>query len=152
MGNCSVVPSFHRTPKSSRNNARRSTVSSITNGTQLPLPRRETYVVHYNLSSSLESAFWIAIKNRRKQKVQTNRIRTTRYNILTFLPKNLFEQLHRIANIYFAILIGLNWIPVVNAISKDVNTKIDLILKHVFVSFSLDCFYTTDSYFNHHSC
>ncbi|UJR25569.1 hypothetical protein I4U23_006914 [Adineta vaga] len=67
-----------------------------------------------------ESPFWIAIKNRRKRTSQTNRIRTTRYNILTFIPKNLFEQFRRVANIYFAILIGLNWIPIVNALSKQV--------------------------------
>jgi hypothetical protein len=135
MGNCTAVPSFHRTPKSSRKNTRRSTVSSVTNGTQLPLPRRKTYVVHHNLPSPLESALWVAIKNRRKRKPQTNRIQTTRYNILTFIPKNLFEQFHRIANVYFAILIGLNWIPVVNAISKQVKTAICLILKHVFIHF-----------------
>jgi hypothetical protein len=62
----------------------------------------------------------VTIKNRRQHKPQINRIRTTRYNILTFLPKNLFEQFHRVANIYFAILIGLNWVPVINAISKAV--------------------------------
>jgi hypothetical protein len=121
MGNCAAVLSLRRPPKHSRRNARASTFSSVTTGTQLPLPRRETYVVHHNLPSSLESPLWVAIKNRRKRSPQTNRIQTTRYNILTFIPKNLFEQFHRIANVYFAILIGLNWIPIINAISKNVN-------------------------------
>jgi hypothetical protein len=121
MGNCTAVPSLRRSPNNSKRNRCPSTVSSVTTGTQVPIPRRETYVVHHNLPSPLESTLWIAIKNRRKRPLQTNRIRTTRYNILTFLPKNLFEQFHRIANIYFAILIGLNWIPIINAISKNVN-------------------------------
>lgn len=40
-----------------------------------------------------------------------NSIRTTKYSILTFLPKNLFEQFHRVAYIYFLILAGINQIP-----------------------------------------
>src|SRR5690349_13133567 len=121
MGNWTAVPTFHRTPKNPRNKQRASTVSSVITGAQLPFPTRETYVVHHNLPSSLERPLWIAIKNRRKRTPQTNRIKTTRYNILTFIPKNLFEQFHRVANIYFAILIGLNWIPVITAISRNVN-------------------------------
>ncbi|CAF4506076.1 unnamed protein product, partial [Rotaria magnacalcarata] len=77
------------------------------------------YKVYCNASSDVESSTWVAIKNRRKKpKPGTNRIKTTRYNVITFLPKNLFEQFHRVANIYFAILIGLNWVPIINAISK----------------------------------
>jgi phospholipid-translocating ATPase len=34
-----------------------------------------------------------------------NKVRTSRYTLLTFLPKNLFEQFHRIANIYFFALV-----------------------------------------------
>ncbi|CAG2111469.1 unnamed protein product, partial [Medioppia subpectinata] len=40
-----------------------------------------------------------------------NRIRTTKYTIITFLPKNLFEQFHRFANLYFLGIQVLNWIP-----------------------------------------
>ena len=40
-------------------------------------------------------------------------IRTTKYTLLTFLPRNLFEQFHRVANIYFLFIVILNWIPVV---------------------------------------
>ncbi len=120
MGNCNAVPTLRRTPKTPRSSSRRSTVSSVTTGAQLPLPKRETYVVHHNLPSPLDSPLWVAIKNRRKRTPESNQIRTTRYNILTFLPKNLFEQFHRIANIYFAVLIGLNWVPIINAVSKNV--------------------------------
>jgi len=118
MGNFVAVPSYRRTYHVAKRSARQSTT---TTHTPIPPEERGNYHVYYNLSSDIESSLWIAIKNRRKRTPQTNRIRTTRYNILTFLPKNLFEQFHRVANIYFAIVIGLNWIPIVNAISKTVN-------------------------------
>jgi hypothetical protein len=118
MGNCVAVPTFRRTYHVSK---RRNTQTSITNNTQTSAGERENYHVYCNLSSDVESSLWIAIKNRRKRTPQTNRIKTTRYNIITFLPKNLFEQFRRIANIYFAILIGLNWVPIINALSKTVN-------------------------------
>ena len=47
-------------------------------------------------------------------------IRTTKYTILTFLPKNLFEQFHRVANVYFVIIVILNWIPQISAFGKEV--------------------------------
>ncbi|KAJ1411592.1 P-type ATPase [Sesbania bispinosa] len=40
-----------------------------------------------------------------------NSIRTGKYSILTFLPKNLFEQFHRVAYIYFLIIAILNQLP-----------------------------------------
>ena len=116
MGNFLVVPSFHREPKPSKINVDQPSID-----TQSVSTDSKDYHVYYNPSPDNESSLWLAIKNRRKHTPQTNRIRTTRYNILTFLPKNIFEQFHRIANIYFAILIGLNWVPVINAISKTVN-------------------------------
>uniref|UniRef100_A0A3P9JG78 Phospholipid-transporting ATPase n=1 Tax=Oryzias latipes TaxID=8090 RepID=A0A3P9JG78_ORYLA len=43
-----------------------------------------------------------------------NRIKTTKYTVLSFLPKNLFEQFHRLANVYFVFIALLNFVPVVN--------------------------------------
>jgi len=40
-----------------------------------------------------------------------NQIRTTKYNVLTFLPKNIFEQFHRVAYIYFLFILILNQVP-----------------------------------------
>lgn len=40
-----------------------------------------------------------------------NSIRTAKYTILTFLPRNLFEQFHRIAYIYFLVIAILNQLP-----------------------------------------
>ncbi|MBA0749858.1 hypothetical protein Gogos_003736 [Gossypium gossypioides] len=40
-----------------------------------------------------------------------NSIRTGKYSILTFLPRNLFEQFHRVAYIYFLLIAVLNQLP-----------------------------------------
>lgn len=50
-----------------------------------------------------------------------NEITTNKYNWFTFLPKNLFEQFHRIANLYFIFIVCLNWIPSINAFGKEVS-------------------------------
>uniref|UniRef100_A0A8C6S6T6 P-type ATPase N-terminal domain-containing protein n=1 Tax=Neogobius melanostomus TaxID=47308 RepID=A0A8C6S6T6_9GOBI len=50
-----------------------------------------------------------------------NRIRTTKYTVLSFVPKNLFEQLHRFANIYFIFLASLNFVPVVEAFQPEIS-------------------------------
>lgn len=53
-------------------------------------------------------------------KTVNNRIRTTKYTVLSFLPKNLLEQFHRVANLYFIFIILLNWFPEINAFGKEV--------------------------------
>lgn len=40
----------------------------------------------------------------RKLPLQQNRIISTKYTLITFLPQNLFEQFRRIANFYFLIM------------------------------------------------
>ena len=40
-----------------------------------------------------------------------NGISTTKYSILTFLPKNLYEQFSRIANFYFLVTVALLYVP-----------------------------------------
>ncbi|XP_017884202.1 probable phospholipid-transporting ATPase VD isoform X1 [Ceratina calcarata] len=49
-----------------------------------------------------------------------NRVRTTKYTILSFLPRNLLEQFRRVANIYFIFIVLLNWVPAINAFGKEV--------------------------------
>lgn len=39
--------------------------------------------------------------------LQDNHIKTSKYNVLTFLPINLFEQFQRVANAYFLVLLIL---------------------------------------------
>lgn len=41
----------------------------------------------------------------------SNSIRTSKYSVLTFLPRNLFEQFHRVAYVYFLIIAVLNQLP-----------------------------------------
>ncbi|KAK2717920.1 hypothetical protein QYM36_006646 [Artemia franciscana] len=49
----------------------------------------------------------------------TNEVSTTKYTLLTFLPKNLWEQFHRFANLYFLFIVFLNWVPAINAFGKE---------------------------------
>ncbi|KAM8975469.1 phospholipid-transporting ATPase VA [Pelodytes ibericus] len=48
-----------------------------------------------------------------------NSIKTTKYTALSFLPKNLFEQFHRLANVYFVFIALLNFVPAVNAFKPE---------------------------------
>ncbi|XP_032153697.1 probable phospholipid-transporting ATPase IM isoform X9 [Sapajus apella] len=48
---------------------------------------------------------------------QDNRIHTSKYNILTFLPINLFEQFQRVANAYFLCLLILQLIPEISSLT-----------------------------------
>lgn len=48
-----------------------------------------------------------------------NKIRTTKYTLLSFLPKNLLEQFHRVANLYFIFIVVLNWF--IDAFGKEVS-------------------------------
>ncbi|EMS61035.1 Phospholipid-transporting ATPase 6 [Triticum urartu] len=45
-------------------------------------------------------------------KYPTNYISTTKYNVLTFLPKAIFEQFRRVANLYFLLTAILSLTPV----------------------------------------
>ena len=41
----------------------------------------------------------------------SNKVETTKYSCLTFLPKNLFEQFSKMANCYFLIMTALQMMP-----------------------------------------
>ncbi|KAJ7978815.1 Phospholipid-transporting ATPase [Quillaja saponaria] len=45
------------------------------------------------------------------QNYRDNYVRTTKYTLATFIPKSLFEQLRRVANIYFLICAFLSFTP-----------------------------------------
>uniref|UniRef100_A0A2K5K7K6 Phospholipid-transporting ATPase n=1 Tax=Colobus angolensis palliatus TaxID=336983 RepID=A0A2K5K7K6_COLAP len=47
----------------------------------------------------------------RRKKYKTNVIRTAKYNFFSFLPLNLYEQLHRVSSLYFLLIIILQSIP-----------------------------------------
>ncbi|XP_009130848.1 phospholipid-transporting ATPase 1 [Brassica rapa] len=40
-----------------------------------------------------------------------NSIKTAKYSVFTFLPRNLFEQFHRVAYVYFLVIAVLNQLP-----------------------------------------
>ncbi|XP_030598840.1 probable phospholipid-transporting ATPase IM isoform X3 [Archocentrus centrarchus] len=46
-----------------------------------------------------------------------NTIKTSKYNVITFLPLNLFEQFRRLANAYFLFLLILQLIPQISSLA-----------------------------------
>ncbi|XP_055492654.1 phospholipid-transporting ATPase VD-like [Leucoraja erinacea] len=64
---------------------------------------------------------------------KTNRIQTTKYTLLNFIPMNLFEQFHRAANLYFLFLAILNWVPSVEAFQKEI-TMLPLVVVLVIIA------------------
>ncbi|XP_049979535.1 phospholipid-transporting ATPase IK isoform X1 [Alexandromys fortis] len=52
----------------------------------------------------------------RQKKYKSNAIHTAKYNFFTFLPLNLFEQFHRISNLYFLLIIILQGIPEISTL------------------------------------
>ena len=54
-------------------------------------------------------AFSVPIEG--KNPYLNNKISTCKYNALTFLPKNFFEQFQKLANVYFIIVAILQSIP-----------------------------------------
>lgn len=58
------------------------------------------------------------LSNAHSKHNRNNAIKTTKYSLWSFLPKNLFEQFHRFANIYFLGIVILNLIPEINAFGK----------------------------------
>lgn len=81
-----------------------------------------------------------------KFKYATNAIKTSKYNVFTFLPLNLFEQFQRVANAYFVFLLILQLIPQVSSLSW-FTTVVPLVLV-LTVSAVKDA---TDDYYRHKS-
>ena len=52
---------------------------------------------------------------RKSKKVRSNTVRTSKYNCLTFVPFNLFEQFSKkFANLYFLVIMGMQMITVIS--------------------------------------
>ena len=58
-------------------------------------------------------------KNKEQYKFKNNEINTKKYNIINFLPKALFIQFIRVANIYFLITAILQCIPVISPLGPE---------------------------------
>ncbi|XP_069505587.1 phospholipid-transporting ATPase IK-like [Ambystoma mexicanum] len=51
-----------------------------------------------------------------KPKYAGNEIKTSKYNVLTFLPLNIYEQFHRACNLYFLFVIILQTVPAISTL------------------------------------
>ncbi|XP_048196575.1 phospholipid-transporting ATPase IK [Perognathus longimembris pacificus] len=52
----------------------------------------------------------------RRKKYKSNVIHTAKYNFFSFLPLNLYEQFHRVSNLYFLLIIILQGIPEISTL------------------------------------
>uniref|UniRef100_A0AAY4AR21 Phospholipid-transporting ATPase n=1 Tax=Denticeps clupeoides TaxID=299321 RepID=A0AAY4AR21_9TELE len=99
------------------------------------LPLEEERKVHANVREYNE-----------KFQYASNCIVTSKYNIITFLPVNLFEQFQEVANTYFLFLLILQLIPQISSLSW-FTTIVPLVLV-LSITAVKDA---TDDYFRHKS-
>ena len=80
-------------------------LTSLSSGPKQPanenVPKRRIVINQKHKHPFLDS------KQRPLQKFPPNRIRTSKYTLVTFIPKNLYEQFRGIANFYFLSLVIL---------------------------------------------
>ncbi|KAK4057352.1 phospholipid transporting ATPase [Microbotryomycetes sp. JL221] len=72
-----------------------------------PKPRRTVYV---NVEGAMTDP----------RGYERNKVRTSKYTMVSFLPKNLSEQFRRIANIYFLTLVILQVFPIFGAVNAQI--------------------------------
>ncbi|KAI0037154.1 phospholipid-translocating P-type ATPase [Vararia minispora EC-137] len=102
--------------KEIRSTAASSTVSVATSGpaeaprpTVIPGARRNVYVNMPLTAIEVDRSGEPLVRYVR------NKVKTSKYTALTFVPKNLFEQFRRIANLYFLVLVVVQLFPVFGA-------------------------------------
>ena len=69
----------------------------------------------------------------------SNKVTTTKYTCITFLPKNLFEQFSKMANFYFTVLALMQLIPTLGTLYGAVVTFFPVLFV-VFLSMIKDGF------------
>ncbi|KAL1408534.1 phospholipid transporting ATPase [Vanrija albida] len=79
-----------------------------------PMPRRSIYV---NQALPMDQ---IDHKGEPIVRYARNKVRTSKYTLITFIPRNLFEQFHRVANIYFLALVILQLFPMFGAAAPQI--------------------------------
>ncbi|PFH48817.1 hypothetical protein AMATHDRAFT_5455 [Amanita thiersii Skay4041] len=76
---------------------------------EVPGSRRNVYVNHP------PSAMEVDQHGEPIARYVRNKVRTTKYTIFTFIPKNLYEQFRRVANLFFLSLVILQLFPIFGA-------------------------------------
>ncbi|KAH9476290.1 Putative phospholipid-transporting ATPase C24B11.12c [Psilocybe cubensis] len=76
---------------------------------KVPGARRNVYVNHPL------SAMEVDAEGEPKARYVRNKVRTTKYTLITFIPKNLYEQFRRVANLFFLSLVILQLFPIFGA-------------------------------------
>ncbi|KAL7420806.1 phospholipid transporting ATPase [Cryptotrichosporon argae] len=79
-----------------------------------PAGKRRQVFVNMALPASLQTAGEPTVRYVR------NKVRTSKYTVFTFVPKNLFEQFRRAANIYFLILVVLQVFSIFGATTPQI--------------------------------
>ena len=79
-----------------------------------PLPRR-TIFVNLPVPSHL-----LSTKGDLIVRYVRNKVRTSKYTILSFIPKNLYEQFRRVANVFFLALVILPIFPIFGAVNAQI--------------------------------
>ncbi|KAF8628303.1 hypothetical protein AX17_006006 [Amanita inopinata Kibby_2008] len=101
---------FFRRNVEKERRTRSDTVSSLAPSTkEIPGSRRNVYVNHP------PSAMEVDQYGEPLARYVRNKVRTTKYTIITFIPKNLYEQFRRVANLFFFSLVILQLFPVFGA-------------------------------------
>ncbi|KZT25558.1 phospholipid-translocating P-type ATPase [Neolentinus lepideus HHB14362 ss-1] len=86
-----------------------------TTSTVVPGERRNVYINH-PLSAMEVDHHGEPVKT-----YVRNKVRTSKYTIITFIPKNLYEQFRRVANLYFLALTVVQVFPVFGAASPQIS-------------------------------
>ncbi|KAH9460825.1 hypothetical protein MJO29_009800 [Puccinia striiformis f. sp. tritici] len=120
-----AIPLWKQYPKHSGKSSRldRITGFDVLSLFDPPKPKQLARQVFINLS--LPSQAW---KSNKKGEVlvghpteawehPSNQIKTAKYSLLTFIPRNLLEQFRRIANVFFLSLVILQFIPKFSQVS-----------------------------------
>ncbi|KAK0212024.1 phospholipid-translocating ATPase [Armillaria fumosa] len=78
-----------------------------------PGPRRTVFV-----NESLPEDYYDRKGRIKKERIYTsNQVITSKYNVVTFLPRNLLEQFRRVANIFFLVIATLQFFPQFSTVS-----------------------------------
>ncbi|XP_052526013.1 phospholipid-transporting ATPase IC isoform X3 [Tympanuchus pallidicinctus] len=99
--------------------AEQNQINRSTKESQEPLKKDCSWQVkandrHFHEQPQFKRKIFLCFK---KSKYAGNAIKTYKYNLVTFLPLNLFEQFKRAANSYFLVLLILQAIPQISTLS-----------------------------------